>query len=241
MCPKMSLIPTILTVLCVLSVRASVGFAADDPAPPVGNFTLNDTKGNPCFLLSAGVTFQVEYELKDNTTRTATYVLPRNSNVSGVCGEYEAAMSLSFFKGFNLTIIFQNRNDRIFAIASASVGYVRDPKLFPNAASPGTAAIEVQADGPTLFKTALGKSYLCKSLQVFDIGSTVKLGVVQLQVQPFKVKGMNFSEASECPQDPPSTKMPIQDAKTIPALNTTADTIVASKRKENAENLTTMN
>ncbi|CAH1246353.1 LAMP1 [Branchiostoma lanceolatum] len=193
------------------------------PLIPVGHFALNDTKGNACFLLSVGAEFHVEYELKDNTTRNATYVLPRNSTVGGACSDSKATMALSFFKGFNLTVTFKTKGSNSFELVSASVGYVRDPKHFPNATSPGAAVNEVQQE--SMFETDLGKSYLCKSLQYFDVGSTVRLTVSELQVQPFAVKSMNFSEASECAQDLPSTMMPIQNATTIPAFNTTAATM----------------
>ncbi|XP_035669458.1 lysosome-associated membrane glycoprotein 1-like [Branchiostoma floridae] len=200
-------------------------YTTPSPLIPVGHFSLNDTKGNPCFLLSVGMEFRVEYEGKDNTTYNATYVLPRNSTVGGACGDSKATIALSFFKGFNFTVTFKTPDTSIFELVRASVGYVRDPKLFPDAKSPGTAVNEEQTDGPSLFVTEVGKSYLCKSLQFFDVGSTVHLMVSDLQVQPFAVNSTNFSEASECAQDFPSTMMPIQNATTILPLNTTAATM----------------
>ncbi|XP_066304993.1 lysosome-associated membrane glycoprotein 1-like [Branchiostoma lanceolatum] len=198
------------------------------PAPlnPIGHFSLTDAEGNPCFLLSVGVFFHVLYELKDNNTVAAEYILPPNSSVGGGCGDAKATIALSFFQGFNLTATFKTKRNSSFELVAASVGYVREPKLFPYAEFPGTEVNEVQLDGPSLFVTDLGNSYLCKSIQFFDVGSTVKLYVTDLRVQPFAVKSTNFSEASECAQDLPATMAPIQNATTIPAFNTTAATTV---------------
>eukprot|EP00058_Branchiostoma_floridae_P024907 XP_002610397.1 hypothetical protein BRAFLDRAFT_72393 [Branchiostoma floridae] len=196
------------------------------PLNPIGHFTLNDTEGNPCFLLSVGVHFHVLYELKDNNTVAAEYDLPRNSTVGGGCGGSKATIALSFFKGFNLTATFKTKDSNSsFELVSASVGYVREPKLFPYAKFPGTAVHEVQTDGPSMFVTELGKSYLCRSVQFYDVGSTVKLYVTDLQVQPFAVKNRSFSEAFECAQDLPYTMAPIENATTVIALNTTAATM----------------
>ncbi|KAI8521116.1 Lysosome-associated membrane glycoprotein 1 [Branchiostoma belcheri] len=197
------------------------------PVVPVGHFALNDSKGNPCVLLNVGVMFRVEYDdVKENITRNATYVLPQDSTVGGGCDESKATIALSFSKGFNLTATFKTTGNKSFELVSASVGYVRTPELFPNASMPGRAVKEVEQDA-SLFETDLGKSYLCKSLQYFDVGSTVKLEVVDLQVQPFAVKGRNFSEVSECAQDLPftTTMMPIHNATTVPPVNTTTATM----------------
>ncbi|CAH1246938.1 LAMP1 [Branchiostoma lanceolatum] len=176
------------------------------PVIPVGHFVLHDDKGQACLLANFGAMFRVEYELTQGISRNATYVLPENSTVSGSCEEKIAHMTLSFDTAFNLSTSFSS-DGKSFKLVSLSVGYVRSSNRFPDAMYPDTSSIE-ELSNLTLMETDAGKSYLCKEPEVIKIGSNVTLEVLELQIQPFRVKNGSFGEANECNKDFSSTIAP---------------------------------
>ncbi|XP_019646476.1 PREDICTED: lysosome-associated membrane glycoprotein 1-like [Branchiostoma belcheri] len=202
-----------LTIVVILS--STVKSHEWVPArPPVGHFAVTDAENTTCLLMTVGMTFHVPYVKNDskNTEEVASYYLPADADVTGSCEDTAASITLSWGEGFNVTVSFQ-RNDTMFYGSDITTGYVLNRDVFPDCKDDGET--RVQSGPPHDVHAMPGRSYLCDVAVNVTVGN-VTVTFSDLQVQPFLVKGGNFSKAEECAADMATTP----SAHTIPVKTT---------------------
>ncbi|XP_078693345.1 lysosome-associated membrane glycoprotein 2-like [Branchiostoma floridae x Branchiostoma belcheri] len=171
--------------------------------PPVGHFAVSDADNTTCLLMTVGMTFHVPYVKNDsnNTEVVASYHLPADADATGSCEDTSASITLSWGEGFNVTVRFE-RNDTMFYGSDITTGYVLNRDVFPDCKDDGET--RVQSGPPHDVHAMPGRSYLCDVAVNVTVGN-VTVTFSDLQVQPFLVKGGNFSKAEECSADMTTT------------------------------------
>ncbi|KAI8521404.1 hypothetical protein Bbelb_011580 [Branchiostoma belcheri] len=202
----------------LLNDAARRGVSSDRGARRVGSGTagsyrvVDQKSGETCIRADFGLTFGVRYPKQDNTTGTATFSLPPDSSVTGTCDP--AVLTVTNPGKFSFTATFDKLAPLGFGkfwLKELSVQYFLLPDLFPDVSSwavnkSQTATITHQV----LFVTKYGDSYLCKNPDpVIPVQDNVTLTFTDVQLQPYGLKGDDFSTAQECSGDttpsPPAT------------------------------------
>ncbi|XP_078613800.1 lysosome-associated membrane glycoprotein 1-like [Branchiostoma floridae x Branchiostoma japonicum] len=201
-----------LTILVLSSVVKSQEW--DPTPPPVGHFSVTDAQNNTCLLMTVGMTFHVPYVKNDSkkTEAVVSYPLPVDADVTGTCEDTNASITLSWGDGFNVTVRFE-RNVTVFYASEIVAGYVMNHDVFPDCKDDGET--RVQSGPPHDIHAMPGRSYLCDVAVNVTVGN-VTVTFSDLQVQPFLVKGGNFSKVEECAADMPTTP----SAHTVPVRTT---------------------
>ncbi|XP_066267022.1 lysosome-associated membrane glycoprotein 1-like [Branchiostoma lanceolatum] len=206
-----------LVCLTILALSSFVHVNSQERGPPpspVGHFAVSDGQNNTCLLMTVGMTFHVPYVKNDtkNTKAVASYPLPTDADVTGSCKDTTASITLSWGNGFNVTVKFES-NATVFYASDIVTGYALNHDVFPDCKDAGETRL--QSGPPHDIHAMPGRSYMCDVTVNVTVGN-VSVSFSHLQVQPFQVKGGNFSKAEECAADMSTTP----SAHTIPVKTT---------------------
>ncbi|XP_030057376.1 lysosome-associated membrane glycoprotein 1 isoform X2 [Microcaecilia unicolor] len=174
---------------------------APTSAPKSGKYQVNGTNYT-CILADMGLQLNITYLNVIKTNVLLFNVDPQNVTVSGNCTVTSAILTLTFEKT-SLTFMFR-KNDTTHKFYLGGVDV--NTTLPPDAKVP---AYKAANESIMYLQTTLGKSYMCKTMQVLNITDTFSVNVFNVQVQAFNIDGNNFGTEEECRMDEDSILVPI--------------------------------
>ncbi|XP_028622206.1 lysosome-associated membrane glycoprotein 1 [Grammomys surdaster] len=167
-------------------------------------FEVKDNNGTTCIMASFSASFLTTYET-GNGSKISNITLPASAEVlknSSSCGKEnasEASLTITFGRGYLLTLNFTKNTTR-YSVQHMYFTYnLSDTQSFPNASTKGIHTVESTTD----IKADINKAYRCVSdIRVYMGNVTVVLQDATIQAY---LSSSNFSkEETHCTQDGPS-------------------------------------
>ncbi|CAB1331960.1 unnamed protein product, partial [Coregonus sp. 'balchen'] len=160
----------------------------NETVPVTGNYVLKDPAGMPCIKVSMGV----EYIVIEKKKSSYFNVDPTTTQTTGRCGEKEAVLSLAILgEGGYLNLTFEKEGNLTYVSKiRANLAPGKGIKNYPG-------VIEHEK----LFPTAAGRSLKCYSQTEFHLSENLRVKIVPLQFQAFKLTNGKFGKEVECRAD----------------------------------------
>ncbi|CAB1324230.1 unnamed protein product [Coregonus sp. 'balchen'] len=176
-----------------------------ETVPVTGNYVVNNTAGKPCIKVSMGV----EYIVIEKKKASYFNLDPTTTLATGRCGEKEAVLSLAIVgEGGYLNLTFEKEGNLSYVSkVNANLAPGKGNKNYPG-------VIEHEK----LFPTAAGRSFKCNSQTKFHLAENLRVKLVPLQFQAFKLTNGKFGEEVECWADFNKRIIPIIIGATAVAL-----------------------
>ncbi|XP_061091216.1 lysosome-associated membrane glycoprotein 2 isoform X1 [Conger conger] len=158
------------------------------PTPTTGNYSLK-TGNNSCLLAQMGL----QINFKDGGVLQKMNVDPLSLEVNGDCSVNKSDSTLVLTSiSVNLTFTFKE-DGKNFVLHAVSV----------TIRSANGTSFSAANSSLSLWKAAVGSSYMCNKEQSYIVTDSFSLDTFKLHVQPFQVTGDSFATAEECQADLP--------------------------------------
>ncbi|KAI8521209.1 Lysosome-associated membrane glycoprotein 1 [Branchiostoma belcheri] len=204
--PASTILPSNHTTIPVITTSMMPPYSSP-VYPPVtpGHFIVYNASGEKCLLANMGIRFHINYTKESDMLGTAIFDVPPNAQVSGVCGNSNSTLTLTFYDAmFNLTLSFSRErgDDHVttYRGTAARLSFVELPAIFPGTLTPNRQQ-EISNTTLNLFPTNARHSYKCTQVVNVALTKNVSVAFYQVQVQPFDVQSGQFSQAEECVED----------------------------------------
>ncbi|XP_041647939.1 lysosome-associated membrane glycoprotein 3 [Cheilinus undulatus] len=170
--------------------------------PPIGSYMLKTPDGIPCIKATMGVEFII-------TEKKKWYLSldPSRVTTSGYCIKDTAVLCLTLpNNAASLQFTFKKLQPKNYFCVTELKAHVTPLPVCHRCANKTYAG--VMANGE-LFTTATGQSYKCLSESLIQMSSQLKIKLVPLQVQAFKLDKGQFGKEEECWADYTKRVVPI--------------------------------
>ncbi|XP_010895241.2 lysosome-associated membrane glycoprotein 1 [Esox lucius] len=176
-----------------------------ESVPITGNYVLKDPNGKECIKVSMGV----EYIIIEKKKSSYFNLDPRHTQISGICEEKKAVFSLAILGegGFLELSFVKNDNKSYLSKVQANLSPGKSNKNYPGV-----------IDHEKLFPTDVGCSLKCKSQTEFHLSENLRVKIVSLQFQAFKLTNGSFGPEVECWTDFMKRIIPIIVGSAVVAL-----------------------
>ncbi|XP_055778813.1 lysosome-associated membrane glycoprotein 3-like isoform X1 [Salvelinus fontinalis] len=176
-----------------------------ETVPVTGNYVLKDPAGTSCIKLSMGV----EYIVIEKKKPSYFNLDPTTTKTTGRCAEKESVLSLAFLgKGGYLNLTFEKEGNLTYVSKITA-------NLAPGKGIKNYAGV---IEHEKLFPTAAGRSLKCYSQTEFHLSENLRVKIVSLQFQAFKLTNGKFGEEVECRADFIKKIIPIIFGATVVGL-----------------------
>uniref|UniRef100_V9KKC9 Lysosome-associated membrane glycoprotein 2 n=1 Tax=Callorhinchus milii TaxID=7868 RepID=V9KKC9_CALMI len=166
--------------------------------PTVGNYSVKNGSDS-CLLANFGLQLNQSFE-EGNQTKFFVHNIDPHSNATGQCGKHDATLVLKDSVAI-IQFHFRVDNSKFFLNeVKANVSFVVN----------GTESVHADTNGNlSYWHASLGSSYLCNKEQRLSVSVNLTINTFNVWVQPFQLKGENFSKAEQCFLDDDGILIPI--------------------------------
>ncbi|XP_042340027.1 lysosome-associated membrane glycoprotein 3 [Plectropomus leopardus] len=161
-----------------------------ESVPPIGTYMLKNHVGKPCIKATMGA----EYIVTEKKMTWYFNLDPSRVRIDGNCSKEAAVLSLTLpDRAANLQFNFRKENS-FFSVTelTAQISPLPVCQRCANKTYSGLLADD------KLFTAAIGQSFRCKSENLLEMSSELKIKLVPLQMQAFTLPEGRYGEEVEC-------------------------------------------
>lgn len=172
--------------------------------PEKGTYMVRSSNGTACLLASMGIQLDITFSsvTQNKTLQQLVNLQPNVTNSTGSCDSDSATLKLTAdAEKTNLTFVFTlNTTSNKYHLSEVSLS-----ALWPDMKE----RFFVHNQSLDYLRGSMGYSYMCREKQTLSVAQNLSINTFQVQVQPFGLKGEQFSAAEECQLDEDDMLIPI--------------------------------